>query len=131
MPAIHLPLFTGGRLRANLRSKTAAFNEAVYAYNDLVLTAAKEVADQIVTVGAVIEGFKEQQYAFEDTFAQYELLFSRYVKGIDNYLTVLNSEEDVLQQRFLLVGLYMDHLNSVLNLIKRLGGGYVSKRLDD
>lgn len=126
MPAIHLPIFTGGRLRANLRSKVAAFNEAVYVYNDLVLTAAKEVADQIVTVGSVIEGFKEQKFAFEDTFSQYELLFSRYVKGIDNYLNVLDSEEDVLQQRFLLVGLYMDHLNSVLTLIKRLGGGYVS-----
>jgi NodT family efflux transporter outer membrane factor (OMF) lipoprotein len=129
MPAIHLPIFTGGRLRANLRSKVAAFNEAVYAYNDLVLTAAKEVADQIVTVGSVIEGLEEQKYAFEDTFAQYELLFSRYAKGLDNYLTVLDSEEDVLQQRFLLVGQYMDHLNSILNLIKRLGGGYMSVQI--
>jgi outer membrane protein TolC len=126
MPAIHLPIFTGGRLRANLRSKVAAFNQAVYAYNDLVLTAAKEVADQIVTVGAIIDGLSQQVDAYEDTAAQYDLLFLRYDKGIDNYLTVLDGENDVLQQRFLLVGQYMDHLSSILNLIKRLGGGYIS-----
>ena len=127
MPAIHLPIFTGGRLRANLRSKVAAFNQAVYAYNDLVLTAAKEVADQIVIVGAIIDGLSQQVDAYEDTAAQYDLLFLRYDKGIDNYLTVLDSENDVLQQRFLLVGQYIDHLSSILHLIKRLGGGYISR----
>lgn len=126
-PAIHLPIFTGGRLRANLRSKVAAFNEAVFSYNDLVLTAAKEVADRIVAVAAVIDGLSEQIDAYKDTSAQFDLLFSRYDKGIDNYLTVLQSEEDVLQQRFLLVGQYTDHLNSILNLIKSLGGGFAMR----
>jgi len=125
-PAIHLPIFTGGRLRANLRSKVAAFNQAVYAYNNLVLSAAKEVADKIVTVSAIIDGYAQQIDAFRDTAGQYNLLFSRYAKGLDNYLSVLNSQEEVLQQRFLLVGLYTDHLTSVLNLIKTLGGGYIS-----
>lgn len=126
-PAIHLPIFTGGRLKANLRSKVAAFNQAVYAYNDLVLSAAKEVADRIVTVRAVIDGWAQQNAAYRDTTAQYELQFLRYDTGLDNYLSVLNSEENVLQQRFLLVGLYMDHLNSILNLIKSLGGGYTAR----
>jgi outer membrane protein TolC len=126
-PAIHLPIFTGGRLRANLRSKVAAFNQAVYAYNDLVLSAAKEVADQIVTVQAILNGYAKQSLAFEDTEAEHGLHYVRYAQGLDNYLSVLNSKEDVLEQRFLLVAQYTDHLSSILTLIKRLGGGYLAE----
>jgi NodT family efflux transporter outer membrane factor (OMF) lipoprotein len=127
-PAIHLPIFTGGRLRANLRSKVAAFNQAMYAYNDLMLRAVKEVADAIVTVQTVNDAYTEQRIAFKDTAMQYALQFSRYMKGRDNFLSVLDREEEVLQQRFLLTGLQLDHLNSVLSLIKGLGGGYVSRK---
>lgn len=126
-PAVHLPIFTGGRLRANLRSKVAAFNQAVYAYNDLVLSAAKEVADQIITVQAILDGYSKQILAFEDTEAEHGLYYVRYAQGLSNYLTVLNSKEAVLEQRFLLVAQYTDHLSSILTLIKRLGGGYLAE----
>jgi NodT family efflux transporter outer membrane factor (OMF) lipoprotein len=123
-PAIHLPIFTGGRLQAQLHSKVAAFNEAVYAYNDLILFAAKEVADQIVSVTALLDGYREQESSFKDTAQQYELLFARYTQGIDDFLSVLRIHDDVLQQRFLLTGLYHDHLQSLLKLIQALGGGF-------
>lgn len=123
-PAIHLPIFTGGRLQANLHSKVAAFNEAVYTYNDMVLMAAKEVADQIVSVQAVIEGYQQKFTSVQDVSSQYDLQFARYMGGIDNLFTVLNKQETVLEQRLLLIGMYLDHLSSILNLIKKLGGGF-------
>ena len=46
VPAVHLPIFTGGKLTANLKGKVAAFNEETYRYNQLLLSAAKEVADE-------------------------------------------------------------------------------------
>jgi len=128
-PAIHLPIYTGGRLEAQLRSKVAGFNEAVSAYNDLVLSAAKEVADQIVSVTAVLDGYAEQEGVFNDTANQYDLLFARYETGIDDYLSVLRMQDDVLQQRFLLVGLYHDHLQALLKLIQSLGGGYHATKI--
>ena len=126
-PAIHLPIFTAGKLRANLRSKLAAFNQAVYLYNDLVLHAAKEVADQVVKVQIAIDALSEQMAAFQDRTAQYNLQFSRYVKGLDNFLGVLNCQTELLEQRFLLTSLQLDHLICVLQLIKSLGGGYCSQ----
>ena len=127
-PAIHLPIFTGGRLEAQLKSKVWAFNEAVFSYNDLVLKAAKEVADQICTVRATCEGLTEQTEMFEDSSSEYALVALRYEKGLDNLLNVLQREDEVLQQRFLLAGLYNDHLLSLLKLIKSLGGGYYSSK---
>lgn len=124
-PAIHLPIFTGGRLQAQLRSKVAAFNEAVYAYNNLILSAAKEVADQIVSVTALLDGYKEQQDSFKNTQEQYGLHFARYTKGIDDFLSVLQIQDDLLQQRFVLAGLYHDHLQTLLKLIQSLGGGFL------
>jgi NodT family efflux transporter outer membrane factor (OMF) lipoprotein len=128
-PAIHLPIYTGGRLEAQLRSKVAGFNEAVNAYNDLVLSAAKEVADQIVTVTALLDGYAQQEGSFNATANQYNLLFARYEIGIDDFLSVLRMQDDVLQQRFILVGLYHDHLQSVLKLIQSLGGGYHATKI--
>ena len=52
-PAIRLPLFDGGRLRANLRGKATEVDAAIEAYNVLVLDAAHEAADQWVSAAAI------------------------------------------------------------------------------
>lgn len=128
-PAIHLPIYTGGRLQAQLRAKVAAFNEAVSTYNDLVLSAAKDVADQIISVTALLDGYAQQEGSFNATANRYDLLCARYETGIDDFLSVLRMQDDVLQQRFLLVGLYHDHLQSLLQLIQSLGGGYHAAKI--
>ena len=55
MPAIHLPLFTGGDLTANLNKQVALFNEAVHTYNEMLLKAAEGVAKEITTLLAISE----------------------------------------------------------------------------
>jgi hypothetical protein len=45
-PAVRLPIFDAGRLRANLRGKTADLDAAVESYNGAVLEAVHETADQ-------------------------------------------------------------------------------------
>ncbi len=128
-PALHLPIFTGGRLTANLKSKVAAFNEATYLYNEMLLNAAKEVADQIVTVTTAFDAFSQQINSLETAEDQFALQFQRYRNGIDNFLSVLESEENVLTQRYLLLGYERDFLLASLALIKALGGGYHAHRL--
>ena len=46
-PAIRLPIFEGGRLRANLRGKSADLDAAIESYNGTVLDAVRDVADQV------------------------------------------------------------------------------------
>ena len=52
-PAIRLPIFEGGRLRANLRGKTADLDAAVESYNAAVLDAIHETADQIASAQSI------------------------------------------------------------------------------
>ncbi len=80
VPAIHLPIFTGGKLTANLKSKVAAFNEETYRYNELLLNAAREVADQIATLTATFDILNRQVNSLEAVQEQVELQFSRYPK---------------------------------------------------
>ncbi|MBI3236250.1 MAG: TolC family protein, partial [Chlamydiales bacterium] len=60
-PALHLPIFTAGRLRANLRSKVAFYNETVFSYNALLLKAVQEVADRLVQFQTKYEEFDIQK----------------------------------------------------------------------
>ena len=46
-PALRLPIFEGGRLRANLRGKAADLDAAIESYNAAVLDAVRDVADQV------------------------------------------------------------------------------------
>jgi len=124
VPAIHLPLFTGGRLTANLKHKVALFNEETHRYNQLVLTAAREVADQIAILSATFDTLSYQIASLEVADAQLELEASRHQRGIQNFLSVLEREENVFAQRYLLYGYERDYLLAVLKMIKALGGGY-------
>lgn len=131
VPAVHLPIFTGGRLTANLKEKVAAFNEETYRYNELLLNAAKEVADQIVTLTATFDTLNQQINSLETAEDQFELQFQRYHHGVDNFLNVLDSEENLLTQRYLLYGYERDYLLATLTLVKALGGGYHAFQLPD
>lgn len=123
-PAIYLPIFTAGRLKANLRETTAAFNQAVYDYNHLLLHAAAEVADQIILLKAIKENLCAQKKVVKLANKRYQLYQQRSKIGLDNALTVLQQEDKLLIQAYQLVNLQQNHLLSVVNLLKALGGGY-------
>jgi NodT family efflux transporter outer membrane factor (OMF) lipoprotein len=123
-PAVHLPIFTGGYLTANLKSKVAAFNEETYRYNELLLNAAKDVADQITTLIATFDVLSRQINNLETSEEQVELQFSRYRQGVDDFLSVLERTDNLQIQRLYLLDYERDYLLAVLKLIKALGGGY-------
>jgi NodT family efflux transporter outer membrane factor (OMF) lipoprotein len=129
VPALHLPLFTGGRLTANLKSKVAAFNEETYRYNETLLHAAREVADQIATATATFAALREQIQSLKAAEEQFQLHWQRYIYGIDNLTSALKSDENVLGQGFLLYGIERDYLLAIIGLIKALGGGYHTQKL--
>lgn len=125
-PALYLPIFTGGRLTANLKSKVAAFNEAVYHYNELVLSAAREVADQIATLTATYRLLESEAKALDSVEGQLVLQHSRYAHAVSNYITVIEKEESVLKERYKFYGYERDYMLAVVKLIKALGGGYTA-----
>src|SRR5690606_25220852 len=59
-PAIRLPIFDAGRLRANLRGKTADLDAAVESYNAAVLEAVRETADAVTTLQSLARQQSQQ-----------------------------------------------------------------------
>ena len=126
LPAIKLPIFTGGLLQANLGVKAYAFEEAVRSYDELVLKAAKEVADEITTLHKISEQLRVQRKLVESKTYNFSLAAARFQQGITTFISVLQADEDVLNQEFVTIDLDYMRLVSTLKLIRALGGGYRS-----
>lgn len=104
-PAVHLPIFDGGRLRANARSSQAQLDAAVAAYDQAVIGAAQEVLDQV----QLLRGLRAQLVENEATTAATERIGTiterRAAAGLADRAGVLQSRLAVLSltdQRLLL-----------------------------
>ncbi len=124
-PALRLPIFDAGRLRANLRGKTADLDAAVESYNAAVLDAVRDVADQVASSQAIARQQAEQRAAQQAAEGAYDIAVQRYKAGLGNYLNVLTAETNVLAQRRGAVDLSARALDTQVALIRALGGGYV------
>jgi NodT family efflux transporter outer membrane factor (OMF) lipoprotein len=125
-PAIRLPLFEAGHLRANLRGKSADLDSAIESYNALVMDAVRDVADQLASSQAIIRQQAEQSSAQTSAETAYSIALQRYKAGLGTYLNVLSSETSVLAQRRQAVDLAARALDTQVQLIRALGGGFTN-----
>lgn len=123
-PAIHLPIFDSGALRAQLRGKTADLDGAVESYNGAVLDAVRETADQLQSLRSIERQQAEQVQAQAAAESAYDIATQRYRAGLSSHLVVLNAESALLNQRRLAVDLRARVLSAQVALIRALGGGY-------
>lgn len=123
-PAIRLPIFEGGKLRANLRGKAADLDAAIESYNATVVDAVRDVADQIASSQSIVRQQAEQRDAQTAAEGAYDIAVQRYRAGLGNYLYVLTAETTVLAQRRQAVDLAARALDTQVGLARALGGGY-------
>jgi NodT family efflux transporter outer membrane factor (OMF) lipoprotein len=123
-PAVRLPIFDAGRLRANLRGKTAELDAAVESYNAAVLEAIHETADAVAVLQSVARQQVEQRQSLQAAESAYEIAVQRYRAGLGTFLNVLSAESAVLAQRRLGVDLGARALDARVVLYRALGGGY-------
>src|SRR5215469_2827441 len=86
--------------------------------------AVREVADVVVNWRALERETREQQAALADAQRSYELTTERYRAGLDNYLSVLSSQNQVLTAQGLGAELEARRLTFSVDLVRALGGGY-------
>ena len=123
-PAIRLPIFEAGRLRANLRGKAADREAAIASYDSALMDAVREVADQLTSIRAIDLQRAQQREAQAAAQAAYDLALKRYEAGLGNLLWVLNAESAVLAQRRQGVDLAARALDAQASLARALGGGW-------
>ncbi|MFZ6772492.1 efflux transporter outer membrane subunit [Undibacterium sp. SXout7W] len=128
-PAIRLPIFEGGRLRAQLKSKVASYDAAVATYNQSLTDALREIADQVKTLQSSEVQAQQQQASEAAANAVLQLAQQRQKAGTANVLPVLSAEAALLTQKKISLDIAIRHADSQINLIKALGGGYDRKAL--
>jgi NodT family efflux transporter outer membrane factor (OMF) lipoprotein len=122
-PAIHLPIFTAGRLKAQWKEKIAEFNEAVFGYNELILQAAQEVADQITNISLLQKEIGVRQNSLEVASERERVLKRRVEHALEDRIGLLKANNQVLAVNRTLAELeYGKQLANIL-LIRGLGGG--------
>jgi NodT family efflux transporter outer membrane factor (OMF) lipoprotein len=123
-PAITLPIFDAGRLRANLAGKDADYDIAVEQYNQTLADAMRDVVDQLASFRSVAAQRAQQKQALATTREAYDLALLRYREGLGNYLQVLSAEQPLLAQQSLDADLRARELELSIDLVRALGGGY-------
>jgi NodT family efflux transporter outer membrane factor (OMF) lipoprotein len=123
-PVISLPLFDGGRLRAQYRGSEAQLDAAVADYNDTVLHAVQQTADQITQLDALARERLDQQQTLEANEAAYQLAEERYKAGLASYLSVLNAETQVLTARQTMVDILAGQAVARVTLLLAVGGSF-------
>ena len=98
-PAIRLPIFDAGRLRAQLKGKSAEVDIAIETYNALLIDAVREVADQIATLQSIRAQGVEQQAAQAHAQTLYAIASQRFDAGLSNRTSVLGAQTAVLVQQ--------------------------------
>jgi len=126
-PAIHLPIFEGGRLNANLRGRDADADLAIAAYDQALVDAVRELADAVGSIRAHERITREQAQARAATTDAYNVAVIRYRAGLGNYLTVLTAQTAQLAQERLQVDLEARAVELDVDLAHALGGGYADR----
>jgi multidrug efflux pump len=128
-PTLTLPLFTGGRNRANYRRSKAAFEEAVAVYRQQVLVAFGDVENSLAASRHLTDQAAAQQRAVASSRRALELATERYRSGIVPYIEVVDASRDALQADRGNAQLAGQRLITAVQLIKTLGGGWQQQQL--
>ena len=125
-PAISLPIFQGGALKAQYGRAGAEYDEAVASYNQTVISAFQQVADAVTQREAAegrLAAARSALKASEDALA---LVRNRNTAGLASRLDVLASERSVHELRLAVIGLETYERGATLALIRALGGGFAA-----
>ncbi len=123
-PAFTLPIFDGYRLLANLRGSEINYDLAILRYNDMLLTAAREVLDGIAILRNRELQLKEYEIELTGQDEQLKLTSLRVQHHLNSNLDLLVSKQNRLTALDHKVAAYGETLTAILQLIKALGGGY-------
>lgn len=123
-PQVSLPIFDAGRNKASLQVAEADRQIAVARYEQAIQTAFREVSDALARQGTIGEQLAAQQSLTEATAESYRLSRTRYEKGVDSYLEVLDSQRAMYAAQQNLVATQFTRLANLATLYRVLGGGW-------
>jgi outer membrane protein, multidrug efflux system len=130
MPLVSVPIFEGGRLRAELDVATLQRDIDVARYEKAIQTAFGEVADNLAargTYGRQLASIERVVMAEQRTL---DLSQQRFRSGVDGYLSVLTAQNGLYAAQQTLAAVKLARLNNLVDLYRSLGGGWIANTGD-
>ena len=119
-----VPIFEGGRNKANVERAKAVFDENLAQYQGRVLVAFQEVESALAGLRILAEQSDAEARAVSNAQKSSQLSTSRYKAGLVTYLEVIDTERTTLANQRLMEQLAGQRMVSSVALIKALGGGW-------
>jgi multidrug efflux system outer membrane protein len=123
-PAIKLPIFTGGRLRANMEAQKQRLAQAQLAYQSAVLRSLEETENALTAYGREQERREHLQAAAQASEQATQLANELYTRGLADFLSVLDAQRQQLAVEDELVQSDTAVVTNLVALYKALGGGW-------
>ena len=124
------PIFTGGRISAQLRASEAVQRQALVGYLQTVQGAFRDVDDALVSVQKAREQLvaEDRRVAALADYARLALL--RYNEGYTTYIDVLDAQSKLFDAQLQYASVLGDVYASLVNTYKAMGGGWIVRAED-
>ncbi|KQQ97329.1 efflux transporter outer membrane subunit [Massilia sp. Leaf139] len=119
------PLFSGGRLDAQLEAAAAQRDQAAFAYRRTVLTAFSEVENALAGVPRLAEQVSHAIQRRDILARSLGYATDRYQAGYASYLEQLDAQRNLYQVEVSLVTLQRTQIENLIGLYRALGGGWM------
>lgn len=123
-PAVHVPVFEGGRLRAKYKAATAELDAATASYNGLALRAVQEAADALSAIQSTAAQAADQRKVLNGLSETVRLDEVRVRSGLGTQLDILSSGDRLLQARQTQADLDAEGLTRRIQLLVAVGGDF-------
>ncbi|HEY2011517.1 MAG TPA: efflux transporter outer membrane subunit [Rhizomicrobium sp.] len=123
-PAIHLPVFDAGRIRAQYARATADLDAAVADYNGTVVSAVRQTSDALTQVASLADQRQQQQLALDSASRAFDLAKERYRLGLSGQIPMLTAEATLLSARQQMAALVAQAAVQRITLLLAVGGDF-------
>lgn len=124
VPTLNLPIFQGGKLRANLGVATANRDIALAQYEKAIQSGFREAADALALSDSLDAQLSSQQALMAAATQAQTLSQARYDAGLDSFVTLLDARRTAYSARKSLVSTQLAQQSNQVALYKVLGGGW-------
>ena len=124
-PQISLPIFDGGANQANLDIARTDRDISVAQYEKAIQTAFREVSDALAQRSTLGRQLDAQQALVDATSESFRLSDARFKRGVDSYLSVLDSQRSLYVAQQNLITTRLSRFTNLATFYKTLGGGWV------
>jgi NodT family efflux transporter outer membrane factor (OMF) lipoprotein len=130
LPKITWPIFTGGKIRNQIRAEEARAAQALAAYEQTVLRALEETQNALVAYGQEKMRRDRLQEAVNASQRAVDLVETQYLSGLTNFQNLLDSQRSLFQQQDALADSEGQVVNNLIALNRALGGGWSPSRAE-